>query len=82
MNVNPMISLADFPESSDQSYLLDAWEEAVYQNPMVLGVTGASILGDGKTLAVSYVRKRMVIREKQAEIAAETERVGLGDHHR
>ena len=75
MNVNPMISLADFPESSDQSYLLDAWEEAVYQNPMVLGVTGASILGGGKTLAVSYDTEADVIREKQAEIAAETERV-------
>ena len=75
MNANPMISLADFPESSDQSYLLDAWEEAVYQNPMVLGVTGASILGDGKTLAVSYDTEADVIREKQAEIAAETERV-------
>ena len=75
MNANPMISLADFPESSDLSYLLDAWEEAVYQNPMVLGVTGASILGDGKTLAVSYDTEADVIREKQAEIAAETERV-------
>lgn len=75
MNANPLISLEDFPESSDQSYLLDAWEEAVYQNPMVLGVTSASILRDGEMLAVSYDTEADVIREKQAEIAAETKRV-------
>lgn len=54
MNASPVISLADFPESSDQSYLQDAWEEAVYQNPMILGVTNASICGDGEMLAVTY----------------------------
>ena len=75
MNANTMISLADFPESSDQSYLQDAWEEAVYQNPMILGVTNASICGNGKMLAVTYDTEADAIREKQEEIAAETERV-------
>ena len=75
MNANTMISLADFPESSDQSYLQDAWEEAVYQNPMILGVTNASICGNGEMLAVTYDTEADAIREKQEEIAAETERV-------
>ena len=75
MNASPVISLADFPESSDQSYLQDAWEEAVYQNPMILGVTNASICGNGKMLAVTYDTEADAIREKQEEIAAETERV-------
>lgn len=75
MNASPVISLADFPESSDQSYLQDAWEEAVYQNPMILGVTNASICGDGEMLAVTYDTEADAIREKQEEIAAETERV-------
>lgn len=41
MNGSTAISLEDFPESADQEYLLDSWEEAVYQNPMVLGVESA-----------------------------------------
>ena len=52
LNANTSISLKEFPESADTDYLLDAWEEAVYQNPMVLGVTGASIANGGKTLHV------------------------------
>ena len=75
LNASTLISLEDFPESSDQAYLQDAWEEAVYQNPMILGVTGASVAEDGRTLAVSYDTEADVIRGKQKEIAAETERV-------
>ena len=43
MNGKQRISLEDFPESADTAYLLDAWEEAVYQNPLVLGVKSASV---------------------------------------
>lgn len=64
MNGKQMISLEDFPESADTSYLLDAWEEAVYQNPMVIGVRSASILKDGSVLAVEYDTEKEEIRQK------------------
>ena len=54
---------------------MDAWEEAVYQNPMVLGVTGASIANGGKTLHVKYDTKSEEIKKKQKEISKEAERV-------
>lgn len=50
-------------------------EEAVYQNPMVLGVTGASIANGGKTLHVKYDTKSEEIKKKQKEISKEAERV-------
>ena len=67
--------MKEFPESADTDYLLDAWEEAVYQNPMVLGVTGASIANGGKTLHVKYDTKSEEIKKKQKEISKEAERV-------
>lgn len=75
MNGNTVIDLSEYPESSDQTYLLDAWEEAVYQNPLVIGVTSAMILGDGSRLMVEYDTEADVIREKQQEIAEEVDRV-------
>lgn len=75
MNGNQLISLEDFPESADTSYLLDAWEEAVYQNPMVLGVRSASILKDGSMLAVEYDTEPEEIRQKQQEISSEVKKV-------
>lgn len=75
MNANPLISLEEFPESSDQARLLDAWEEAVYQNPMVLGVTSAVILDGGKQLGIQYDTESDVIAEKQQEIQTEVTRV-------
>lgn len=75
MNANPLISLEEFPESADSSYLLDAWEEAVYQNPMVLGVRSAVVLNDGSMLAVEYETDADEIKQKQKEIAAEVKKV-------
>lgn len=75
MGANSVIRLEDFPEAADTSYLMDAWEEAVYQNPMVLGVTGAMIMGEGDSLVVTYDTEADVIREKQAEIDAEVKSV-------
>ena len=75
MNGKQKISLEDFPESADTSYLLDAWEEAVYQNPMVIGVRSASILKDGSVLAVEYDTEKEEIRQKQKEISTEVKKI-------
>lgn len=75
MNGSTAISLEDFPESADQEYLLDSWEEAVYQNPMVLGVESAALSGGGKTLTIKYDTDAEEIKQKQKEIDAEVKRV-------
>lgn len=75
MNGVSVIDLEKFPESADSAYLLDAWEEAVYQNPMVMGVTSATILDGGKRLKVDYDTERADILKKQKEISQEVERV-------
>ena len=75
MNGKQRICLEDFPESADSAYLLDAWEEAVYQNPLVLGVKSASVREDGSVLEVEYDTKPDEIRQKQQEIRSEVEKV-------
>lgn len=70
-----MIDLSDFPESADQEYLVDAWMEAVYQNPMILGVSGASLMNQGKTMLIQYDTDAKAMEEKQKEIADEVKRV-------
>lgn len=70
-----MIDLSDFPESADQQYLSDAWMEAVYQNPLILGVKSAGIADGGKTLMVQYDTDPAAMEEKQKEIAEEVKRV-------
>lgn len=70
---NSMIDLSDFKEAKDQSQLLDAWQEATYQNPLALGVRSASIAGD--YLVVKYDDSPEVMRKKQEEIVKEVKRV-------
>lgn len=70
---NAMIDLSDFKEAKDQSQLLDAWQEATYQNPLALGVRSASIAGD--YLIIKYDDSPEVMRKKQEEIVKEVKRV-------
>ncbi len=58
---NAMIDLSDFKEAKDQSQLLDAWQEATYQNPLALGVRSASIAGD--YLIIKYDDSPEVMRK-------------------
>ena len=70
-----LIDLQDFPESGDQEFLVDAWMEAVYQNPMILGAQGASLLNNGKTMLVQYDTDAAEMLKKQEELAKEVKRV-------
>lgn len=72
---NEIISLKDFPESSDRELLIDAWSEAVYQNPLILGVEGAKIAHDNSFLMVTYSEDQKTMAAKQKEIRIEVERV-------
>ena len=62
------IDLSMFPEALDQKFLIDAWSEAYYQNPLILGVSGAQVSRDGKTLIIKYEDDQVTREKKQSEI--------------
>ncbi|MDR0491053.1 MAG: hypothetical protein LBH28_07400 [Oscillospiraceae bacterium] len=68
------ISLEDFPESYDAEYLISAFQEAMYQNPYVLGIDDAGIDMDDN-LVVWYEDSQAERERKQAEIRSEVARV-------
>ncbi|MCB7305618.1 transglutaminase-like domain-containing protein [Bariatricus massiliensis] len=72
---NAKIDLSRFPESADQEYLADAWMEAVYQNPLILGAKSASIAKNGKLLLVEYDTDTETMHKKQEAIRNEVESV-------
>lgn len=69
------VDLSMFPEALDQEYLLDAWGEAFYQNPLILGVEDVLLSYDGKTLYLVYEDDQTTRELKQNEITKEVNRV-------
>ena len=63
--VNEMIDLSKFPESADWEHLVDAFCEAMYQNPLVLHVTGAYSIPGTNLLMVEYNEPAQKIHEQQ-----------------
>ena len=68
------ISLAGFPESYNTDHLANAFLEAMYQNPYVLGVKDIR-LGRYNNLIVEYEDSQPERERKQNEIQAEVTRV-------
>lgn len=68
------IDLKDFPESYNRNYLVNAVQEAMYQNPYVLGIDSIGIDADFN-LVLSYEETKEVRARKQNEIRAEVARV-------
>ena len=73
-----VIELDEFPEAKDVQVLDDAFLEAYYQNPLILGVKGYRVNSDGDKLRVVYeessedqARKQSAIKEKAAEVIGE-----------
>lgn len=62
------IYLSDFPESADVEQVVDAFFEAQYQNPLVLGIQGGSIDTENRILFVEYDFDPQVTAAKQQEI--------------
>lgn len=75
LNGNTRVSLNDFKESSDRNYLVDAWNEAVYQNPLILGVRSIAIDTNTNDLLIQYDMTQSEIKEKQDAIKAEVKKV-------
>lgn len=62
------IDLSAFPESADVEQIVDAFFEAQYQNPLVLGVRGGGIDTENRILFVEYDFDPQVTAAKQEEI--------------
>lgn len=75
LNGATAIDLSVFPESLDTQYLADAWAEAFYQNPLILGVSDIMVSYDGKTLYLAYEDDQATREKKQAEISAKVDQV-------
>ncbi|MCL2529376.1 MAG: transglutaminase-like domain-containing protein [Coriobacteriia bacterium] len=69
------VDLSLFPESLDMEYLGNAWSEAYYQNPLILGISDVQVSRDGKTLFLDYQDDPADRERKQNEIKDEVARV-------
>lgn len=63
-----IIDLSAFPEAADTSLVADAFGEAQYQNPLILGIQDASMDTDEQVLYVQYDYDRETTEAKQEEI--------------
>lgn len=68
LDTKSVIHLSDFPEAADTDRIIDAFFEAQYQNPLILGVQGGSIDAENRILYVDYDYDRETTLEKQQEI--------------
>ena len=65
---NELIDLTGFPESADWEYLLDAFFEALYQNPLILHVEGAGAIPGTNIFIVQYGESPETIARQQDAI--------------
>ncbi len=75
METENAIDISAFPESADTNLIVDAFFEAQYQNPIVLGVQGGSIDTENRILYVDYDFDKKTTSEKQDEIARKVEEI-------
>ena len=68
LNSQTRISLDDFPEASDHEYLVEAWFEAVLQNPLVLGARGMQLCWLTGDMLVTYDQNRNIQQRQQRAI--------------
>lgn len=84
-----VIDVSEFPEAADTSMLIDAFFEAYYQNPLILGVSGYKVNRRGNAIKVVYdesasvqAGKQEEIRQKVGEIIAEIITPGMTELER
>jgi len=65
---NEIIDLSFFPESADWNHLLDAFFEALYQNPLIMHVESVSSIPGSDVLVVEYRESINKIFEQQAAL--------------
>ena len=69
------IDISAFPESADTAKVVDAFFEAQYQNPLILGVRGGSIDPENRVLYVEYDYDRKTTEGKQQEIREKVSKI-------
>ena len=74
-NGQTRISLADFPEAADHEYLVEAWFEAVLQNPLVLGARSFQLDRLTGDLFVTYDQDASVQQRQQEAIMIRVEEI-------
>jgi len=81
------IDLSEFPEAEDKDYLFDAWMEAIYQNPLILGASRAGYDHEQQILRVEYtegaesiLQKQQKLREKAAQVVSEIVTPEMSDY--
>ncbi|MDL2276927.1 hypothetical protein LJC02_04665 [Breznakia sp. OttesenSCG-928-G09] len=75
LNGNTTVNLDEFKEASDKEYLLDAWYEALYQNPLVLGVKGIRYDAKNNNVTIIYDDDASTQRSKQKEVQEKVKEV-------
>lgn len=75
LNGEEIIDISDFPEARNTDVLVDAFFEAVYQNPLVLSVNSIAISNDGSFILVSYGQTKEELALKQSELLEEVKRI-------
>lgn len=80
------IDLSAFPEAADSDRVVDAFFEAQYQNPLILGIQGAGYDSDNRMLYVEYdydrgttAAKQEAVREKVDEVVRTIISDGMSD---
>jgi transglutaminase-like putative cysteine protease len=69
------IDIGEFFEAYNVDALLDAFFEALYQNPLILGVSGLETVPGTTILRVHYEQDQEELFRKQEEIIAEVARI-------
>lgn len=75
LETEEVIDLSAFPEAADTEKIVDAFFEAQYQNPLILGVQGGSIDPENRILYVDYDFDKDVTAGKQADIKKRVEEI-------
>lgn len=86
LNTNQAIDVSAFPESADTELVIDAFLEAQYQNPLILGIKEAGIDTAEGILYINYdydsqttEEKRKAVKEKVAQITSEIITDGMSE---
>ena len=68
LNSQTRIILDDFPEAADREYLVEAWFEAVLQNPLILGARGMQLCWLTGDILITYDQNRHIQQRQQRAI--------------
>lgn len=70
-----IIDISDFNEARDTKLVIDALQEAYYQNPLILGIKGYRLNNDGDKIRIVYeeslesqAKKQTAIKKKVTEV--------------